>query len=190
MSRDHARSLIFALFLLPVGLLSACESDESPAPEPVVPETFSLEVDHYKVPCEGVARQLCYRVRHVGDVEWHLEYDGVVGLTYVWGHRYVIEAREETVLDPPADGTSVRLLLDELVTDEPVAAGLPFELQVTGEDLQPAANDADYVLLGERRVYCGSDVVCTVLQTRIARGQSADVSFSHDADGLYAFRVN
>lgn len=158
---------------LSIAALSACEAaDEG---EPVELPELELEIADYRVPCEGVARQLCYRFRAVGG-DWELAANGVQGLDYQWGRTYRVKVREESVADPPADGAGVVRYLESIEDERP--ARQAFELTLEAGDLAPAAM-ADYVLLGERRVQCASNEVRQAVEARRANGQAVTVMLRH-----------
>lgn len=183
-----------AIALLPlVAALTACGGDTEPSEIEEVVET--LLVDHYRVPCEGEGRQLCLRIRPETGDKWLLEYEAIEGFEYHWGSNQLIRVREVEVVDPPADGSSTRLELVEILSELPVSRGNRFELEIEPGDLVDAteadAPGLDFTLVGERGVVCAGEIVCIVLRGRAAKGLPATVIFGHERESnrLKAFEV-
>ena len=165
----------------------ACGGED--ADEPAVQEQ-TLQVGHYRVPCQGEARQLCYRVRDPLTGEWLLEYDGIQGLEYQWGTRYTVAVVREPVPAPPADGSGVRTYLDHV--EESAVDRSEFVLDLEPADLVASTGWGDFILLSEKAVACASDELCNVLRARMASGMGFRVAMRADEDPtlpLIAFRV-
>lgn len=126
----------------------------------------SLQVDHYKVPCQGESLQSCLLTQEDGGKQ-QLEYDGISGFNYQWGHRYVIRARISSTI-AAADGSSLKKNLLEIVSDELVPAGTPFSitLKSSSEFAAVQKNGAQYVLLTEQAMTC-QPAVCQALDTAL-----------------------
>jgi heat shock protein HslJ len=68
----------------------------------------TVYVDSQRVDCAGVAKQTCYRVRDNPDAPWTLWYGPIEGLDFEPGVAYKLRVRETRVINPPADGPSIR----------------------------------------------------------------------------------
>ena len=92
-------------------LLSACggSSDEA--------ETRRLWVGPDLVECQGEAPQMCMQVAESSDGEFGNFFDQIEGFQFVEGTSYVIDVVVEEVDDPPADGSSLRYTLVEIVEE-------------------------------------------------------------------------
>ena len=103
----------------------AGESSEVSEVETPAPETESKEVTLYVGPtledCVGVAPQKCMLVKENPEDEYQYFYDGIEGFVYEEGYNYVIRVRVDTVPNPPADASSLRYTLLEVVEKEPVS---------------------------------------------------------------------
>lgn len=97
-----SRSLtLFALAVVVVGpALVGCAS----AP-------YEIVIEPSRANCTGLDEQLCLDT--VVDGERSLNYDGIEGFSYQWCQRHTLRIHEEPVVNPPADGSSIRLVLDE-----------------------------------------------------------------------------
>ena len=104
--------LQFAVFLaLPAAM---CQSPASPTSE-----ILTLEVAAAKVECVGEAASRCMLVRDSATTEWRKFYGSISGFEYVEGFRYRIRVERTRVANPPADGSSYRYRLIELLAKEP-----------------------------------------------------------------------
>ena len=90
------------------------------APIPAAKEdTREIEVDAQMVDCTGVGPQKCLRIRKGPQAEWELWYSGIEGFTHKDGVKSRLRVREEKVPNPPADGSSLRLILLEVLEQTP-----------------------------------------------------------------------
>jgi hypothetical protein len=114
-------------FLILSSIVACSQSSDS---EPVVEpgpdsgsgvERMIFEIDSQKVPCTGVGPMECLRIREPGEVEWRFFYDSIEGFTFEPGFRYVVEVDRTRVENPPADASSFRYRLVELVSKDPEA---------------------------------------------------------------------
>jgi len=81
-----------------------------------------LWVNKERVPCTGVADQICYLVQESGELgmDWNLFYDSIHGFDsqYEEGFIYKLEVLIETVENPPADASSLKYTLVEIISKE------------------------------------------------------------------------
>ncbi|WP_394830744.1 DUF4377 domain-containing protein [Pendulispora rubella] len=114
------------LGMIVVGMALAGCSNPSPSAgsgtTPVAAEaegTREIEVDAQMVDCTGVGPQKCLRIRKNPQAEWELWYSGIEGFTHKAGVKARLRIREEKVPNPPADGSSLRLILVEVLEQTP-----------------------------------------------------------------------
>lgn len=81
----------------------------------VMVESARLWVKAELVDCEGVGPQTCMQIAESEDGEYEYFYDQIDGFTFAEGTSYVIDVTIEHVEDPPADGSSLRYALVEIV---------------------------------------------------------------------------
>ena len=72
-----------------------------------------------RAPCTGVAPTLCLQVRTQPGAAWQLHYGEIEGFDWQVGVEYVIRVREVAVPNPPADGSSLRWVLEEVLERSP-----------------------------------------------------------------------
>ncbi|GAB2500104.1 DUF4377 domain-containing protein [Arenimonas alkanexedens] len=74
-----------------------------------------VQIAGQRAPCTGVAQQLCLQVRTQPGAPWELHYGDIQGFDWKMGVEYVLRVRETTVARPPADGSSLRWSLIEVL---------------------------------------------------------------------------
>ena len=84
--------------------------------------TKTLYVAHHLVDCVGVAPMKCMLVRETPDAEWTNFYDRIEGFDYEPGFDYELRVRTEKVENPPADASSIRYILEEIVARTPMSS--------------------------------------------------------------------
>lgn len=87
------------------------------------PEEIRMFVGPEKVPCEGAGPQECYQVKDSPDGEWQLFYATIEGFQWEPGFIYELRVNVYQVVNPPADGSSLRYELVEVVSKTPVYLG-------------------------------------------------------------------
>lgn len=78
-----------------------------------------VQIAGQRAPCSGVAPMLCLQVRTQPGAAWQLHYGEIEGFDWQVGVEYVIRVREYAVENPPADGSSLRWVLEEVLERSP-----------------------------------------------------------------------
>jgi heat shock protein HslJ len=78
-------------------------------------EMKTLFVGPELVDCTGVAPMQCMQVREDPNGEWQLFYNTIEGFTFEPGFTYELRVNVETIANPPADGSSLKYTLVEIV---------------------------------------------------------------------------
>ena len=94
------------------------ESEGKEGPAPVV-ET--LLVREQLADCQGEAPMKCLQVRAVETEEWRNLYAPIEGFEHEPGHAYELRVEVTQVANPPADGSSLRYRLLEVVSKQKIA---------------------------------------------------------------------
>jgi heat shock protein HslJ len=76
----------------------------------------TIYVGPRQVDCVGVAPQKCLLVKENPDDDWSMYYDRIEGFDYEPGYEYELRIVEEEVENPPADASSIRWTLVEVVS--------------------------------------------------------------------------
>jgi len=79
-----------------------------------------LYVAPRKADCAGVSPQTCYLIRKSVEGNWVMHYQEIKGFDFEPGFSYKIKVKKETVKNPPADGSSMRYVLLEVLEKKDV----------------------------------------------------------------------
>jgi len=93
---------------------STASTADAASPAAAAPST--LFVREVRVDCEGEGPQKCLQIRASAADPWNLLYDGIEGFHYEDGNAYELRVSIELVRRPPADATSKRYHLVEIVS--------------------------------------------------------------------------
>jgi hypothetical protein len=119
--------LSIALFV-PLATMTACmppepeESTESLEQTESENQIVTLYVGSAQVDCVGVAPQQCLLVRESLDEDYSYFYSTIEGFDYEPGYTYELLVEKTPVENPPADGSSIRWTLVEVVEKAPASA--------------------------------------------------------------------
>jgi len=87
------------------------------------PDVITLFVAPELVDCVGVGPRTCMQVRESPEESWELFYSGIEGFEFEPGFFYELRVEIHHVLDPPADGSSLRYVLDRIVEKKAASGG-------------------------------------------------------------------
>lgn len=87
-------------------------------------EQKTLFVGPNLIDCVGVGPQKCMQVKENPEDRWKLFYDQIEGFDYQEGYLYELKVSQETVANPPADSSSLKLKLEEIVSQTEVTTEL------------------------------------------------------------------
>lgn len=147
------------------------------------PARTTMYVHHHLAECIGVDIQSCLLVQEPGAAGLGLLHQGIEGFTWEWGYIHSIAIEVHEVPNPPADGSSVRYVLDRIIDRERVAAATRFEIVVTTSAGRVSeVSEGEYRLLGSGRFRCGSTTNCESLDEVIAAGGRVQLTLAHDAE--------
>ncbi len=163
-----SRLIVFAL------TLSACGTTE----------TYNIAA--HKAPCVGVGLFLCSIVDSGEGDEYF--YDGIDGFEFAWGTEVTAEVRKTKVVNPPADGSSSRYTLVEILDDEPVATGTEFSWDLQGGlnnmTDTPPIDPTTMTLLDGTAFACPDATLCDAVDQANEDGADLVVTFAFAADAL------
>jgi hypothetical protein len=107
-------------------------------------------------------------------------YSGIEGFTFQWGHPVTLRVQVEQVANPPADGSSLRYTLVEVVSDEGYQPGLSFEARVPTALIAPVG-DGLFSLNGEVTFTCATEAQCSGLEAFLANPADIPITFTFPA---------
>lgn len=104
-------------------------------------------VAHFVSDCVGVGPQQCLNVRESAEAAWTLWYDPIEGFEHEAGYDYRLMISETQVENPPADASSIRWTLIEVLEKTPVTTsetgGTPMLRPWKLDSFGPAADLGD-----------------------------------------------
>jgi heat shock protein HslJ len=112
--------ITLSLLVLLAALLSGCEN--TPAEETEDGEMI-IWVNSKVVDCVGVAPQKCLQYKESKDGEWMNMYSPIVGFEHEAGTLYKLKVRVEQLTNVPADASSLRYELVEVMSKRPDPEG-------------------------------------------------------------------
>ncbi len=74
-------------------------------------KSVTLTVASQQVDCQGEGIQKCLLIKREKQKDWEYFYNEIEGFTYESGFEYVLEIEEESIANPPADGSSIKYKL-------------------------------------------------------------------------------
>jgi len=89
----------------------------------------TVYVGPYQVDCVGVAPQKCLLAKEDPDADWSMYYDQIQGFDFEPGFEYELRIVEEKVENPPADASSIRWVVQEVVSKTRSLEGTPWVLE-------------------------------------------------------------
>ena len=146
-------------------------------------EVVEMTVDHYKQPCQGMAKFLCKRVDEGSGFQNF--YDSIGGFDFEWGYTYRLRVRKKEIRNPPMDGSSVEYHLEKVLEKTPVALGTTFEMPVEPGS-QPeldVSNSQNGTLMDETPFVCESQDVCSQISDALEQGEIFSVEFGYITTG-------
>lgn len=128
-------------------------------------EAQRLSIAPYRSFCQGVGPQLCYLVSIDGEEQ--LFYTGIEGFDYEWGTSYELRVRVESIENPPADGSSLRYVLEEVLNATPVDSSNAFTLRLPAQAIS-LEEDGSYSFFEEERFTLGDAAQADALAAALA----------------------
>lgn len=96
------------------------EGDASTPPKTSIKTLYVRDV---LADCEGESPRKCMQVRETPEGEWTFFYDSIEGFDYEETYQYELRVEVKPVADPPADGSSLRYRLVQVVSKTKVPSG-------------------------------------------------------------------
>lgn len=75
-----------------------------------------IYVNYRKADCTGVAPAKCLQIKYDNESKWQNHFGGIGGFSYEEGYEYEILVEEEFIENPPADGSSKKYILKEILS--------------------------------------------------------------------------
>jgi heat shock protein HslJ len=75
-----------------------------------------------KVSCTGVAPMQCLQYKYAENEPWKLLYGGIEGFEHQSGYLYTLLIREQSISNPPADGSSIKRTLIKVLDQQKITS--------------------------------------------------------------------
>ncbi len=159
------RMMIVSMLLISASMmLAACGAAPDEQPESGEKTVY---VGPQLVDCVGVAPQQCMQVKEDPQADYTLFYDQIEGFEFEEGYEYELRIKEEVVENPPADASSRKWTLVEVVSKTAVETA---ETETVGEiqELQPSAEgEVITMYVGPELVECTGVGPQTCMQVKM-----------------------
>ena len=102
----------------------ASTANDEPPPPPSATEAAKLEtlfVRDQRAPCEGEGPRECLQVRSSESEEWRNLFASIEGFSYEPGNSYELRVEITPIANPPADASSLKYKLKEVVSKKKTA---------------------------------------------------------------------
>lgn len=99
---------------------SSPQPEASGSPTDEQGQVYTLYVNSQTRPCVGVGPRSCLETRRNPEADWELFYADIDGFDYEAGFIYALKVRETAVENPPADASSLKYTLLEVLSKEAV----------------------------------------------------------------------
>jgi len=116
----------YLLILSSVSIIGISCSDESF-------ETSNMRINHFQQTAIGVGQRLVNLIQEgneIGTNDWSYFYNNIEGFDYEQGYIYDLSVIKETIINPPADGSSIKYILNRIISKERVANNITFEIRL------------------------------------------------------------
>jgi hypothetical protein len=170
------RTLIYVVAALFV--VSCGESNNS--------HTENVELLSYKAVCPGwiSSSSLCnVQVKNGTNINY---YNDIEGFEFVWGHRYNILVNVSEIKNPPADASSLKYEMIEIISENEDSIGTQYQYDLVEllEHTFTKTDDTFYFLFQEFE--CADNVDCDTLVNINNSGGLVNVVFDYLGNGKIA----
>lgn len=149
-----------------------------------------IAVNHYRQTAVGLDRTLVYLIQENekrGSSQWDYYYENIEGFQYEPGFIYDLEVQKKQILNPPADGSSFKYLLNRIISKEKVTQDTTFDVMLKSvERSDPpefvTGDPSDYKLLDEIVIDCGN--LCDNLKNLLETEDEVWGVFEHGEAGV------
>jgi hypothetical protein len=119
--RSFRLAAVLVALSLSGGVAAGCNGSPTSASSKALPgeEVFTLYVASHTASCTGEGVRTCMLVRYDANAAWQYFYDGIEGFTYEPGFEYRLTVASRDVPNPPADGSSKKYRLLQIVSKQP-----------------------------------------------------------------------
>ena len=174
----------FIALLLLIATFTNCSDDDNDTSEVV-----NLNLKHYLVPVTGLDLQLALLAQEGTDPTLRTFFSNIEGFTYELGFDYELLVRKSEIANPPADGSSIRYELIEIINQSPGSTtetfdlGLRYNLSVGSETFLTGDENTGFELLNTIPIDCTG--ICNELTVALDPGTTLFGTFTRNSDNVY-----
>lgn len=141
---------------------------------------LTIEVNYYKIPCftEGVT--FCFLIKKEGESKWGSFADSIIGFSYKWGHTYKLKVHKSEIVNPPADASKFKYILDEVISDTKTDGKetFSFVLKYPGsKSFVYGTKEKGFTIIGQKAIKCNSAEICDQLNKVSESDKSVEGTF-------------
>jgi hypothetical protein len=146
--------------------------------------TINMHINHYKQTGFGPFPMLAYLVQEGKEMEgniWKYFYDEIEGFEFEPGYLYELEVKTEKVENPPQDASSVKYILQNVISKTRVPLEEIFEIRLKWNDQNfVEISEGRFSLMKEFEIDCGD--LCEELSQRLESSEDVTGVFKHGAN--------
>ena len=151
------------LLLMIIGILFSCSNDDGNESQ-----IIDMRINHFQntgIAVGPVLTLLVQEGNNIGTDNWTKFYSNIAGFAYESGKIYNLSVKVESIDNPPADGSSLKYTLVELVSTQVIDNETLFDidLKINGENF--ITTDSGLKLLNQIDIDCNN--ICNELETTI-----------------------
>ncbi|MCG1036388.1 DUF4377 domain-containing protein [Polaribacter sp. DS7-9] len=150
-----------------------------------------MRINHYQNTAIAEGLFLTYLVQkedNVGSNEWSNLYSSIDGFEYESGFIYDIEVSVEKISNPPADGSSLKYTLKEIISTEKVDDETTFDLILKIGNESFITQTSGYQILNKIDVDC--NVLCDELDIQLQNKEELIGTFKRvDSDKIALIKL-
>lgn len=153
------------LLVLLLACSSGCSGDDD-----IQPQIIDMRINHYQGTGIGEGPVLTFLIQEgedIGTDDWENFYSQVEGFDYEPGYIYDLSVIRPRIDNPPADGSSLKYKLNEIVSREKIDGDAQFEiyLKLNGQSFITGNSRTDYQILNQTEIDCNE--LCEELKENI-----------------------
>ncbi len=144
-------------------------------------QTKTYFIDSKLSVCEGLNQRSCLRVKELEKDDYTLFYDSIEGFDFAWGLTYQIKVEQTDIVDPPADGSSIKTKKIGQInyTEDSIGTEYPYtNVKLNEHTFQKTDEQGVFKFLGNE-FSCAEELNCAELILGYKDQSSVDVTFRY-----------
>jgi len=176
--------LIICAFILIFSAISCSLKGDASGSEVVNrSEVVNLRIDHHRATAFGFAPtlvMLSQEDEQIGSENWLYFYDWIEGFEYEPGFIYDLRVRKYYIENPLQDGSSIRYVLDQLISKTEVPADEVFEIKLKWGQHNFVEKDNERLLINQK-IEINCETLCEELISRLEQDEQVVGNFVRES---------